>query len=104
MPRRETSWLSLLQPPVPVLVRSAFELPAAQRTLIENAVKETLAADAQVRFEVVPDLISGIDLIMQGQKIAWSIADHLASLDKDVNELLKAQARTATQSPDEHAR
>lgn len=77
----------------PVLVRSAFELPAAQRATIENAVKETLAAVTQVRFELVPDLVGGIELTLQGQKIAWSIADYLASLDKSVNELLKAQLK-----------
>ena len=75
--------------PVPVLVRSAFDLAPAQRALIEGAVKETLAAEIQVRFEVVPDLVSGIELTMQGEKIAWSIADYLASLEKGVNELLK---------------
>jgi F-type H+-transporting ATPase subunit b len=78
----------------PVLVRSAFELAPAQRTSIENAVKETLAATASVRFEVVPDLVSGIELVMQGQKIAWSIADYLSSLEKDVNALLKMQRKT----------
>lgn len=79
--------------PIPVLVRSAFDLPPAQRALIEGAIKETLSTDAQVSFEVVPDLVGGIELTMQGQKIAWSIADYLASLEKGVNELLKAQPK-----------
>lgn len=82
---------SMLKSSTPVLVRSAFDLPPAQRALIEGAVKETLAAEAQVRFEVVPELVSGIELTMQGQKIAWSIAGYLESLEKGVNELLKAQ-------------
>ncbi|MDD5385440.1 MAG: F0F1 ATP synthase subunit B [Gallionella sp.] len=76
---------------IPVVVRSAFDLSPAQHALIEDAVKGTLAVEAQVRFEVVPDLVSGIELTLQGQKIAWSIADYLASLEKGVNELLKAQ-------------
>lgn len=76
---------------VPVLVRSAFGLLPAQRALVESAVKETLATETPVRFEIAPDLVSGIELIMQGQKIAWSIADYLASLEKGVNELLKEQ-------------
>ena len=41
------------------------------------------------RFETAPDLISGIELTTNGQKIAWSIADYLASLEKGVDELLK---------------
>ena len=79
--------------PNAVLVRSAFDIPLAQRALIEGAIKETLGIETQVRFEVVPDLIGGIELTMQGQKVAWSIADYLASLEKGVNELLKAQSR-----------
>jgi F-type H+-transporting ATPase subunit b len=85
----------------PVLVRSAFDLSAAQRATIEGAVKGTFATEAQVRFEIVPDLVSGIELTLQGQKIAWSIADYLASLEKDVSELLKTQHQTdnATKHP-----
>lgn len=78
----------------PVLIRSAFELAPAQHTSIESAVKETIAATASVRFEVVLDLISGIELVIQGQKVAWSIADYVASLEKDVNELLKVQHKS----------
>lgn len=93
--------------PLPVLVRSAFELLPKQRTLIESAVKEMLPAEPQVRFEIAPDLVSGIELIMQGQKIAWSVADYLASLEKDVNELLKVPHKTEADTgakPNEHAR
>jgi F-type H+-transporting ATPase subunit b len=86
----------------PVLVRSAFELAPAQRSLIEDAVKETLATEIQVKFEIAPDLISGIELLVLGQKFAWSIADYLAALDKDINELLKTQPGTTTQSPNDH--
>ena len=75
----------------PVIVRSAFELAPAQRTAIENTIKETLSATVSVRFEVFPDLVSGIELVTQGQKIAWSIGDYLSSLDKDVNQLLKVK-------------
>ena len=83
----------LKSPPIPVLVRSAFDLSPVQRGLIEGAAEETFAAEVQLSFEVVPDLVSGIELTMQGQKIAWSIADYLASLEKGVNELLKAQPK-----------
>ena len=73
----------------PALVRSAFELPAAQRAAIQNALNETFSAEVHVRFETAPDLVSGVELTTNGQKIAWSIADYLASLEKGVGELLK---------------
>ena len=75
----------------PALVRSAFDLPAEQRAAIQNALNETFSAEIRVRFETAPDLVSGIELTTNGQKVAWSIADYLASLEKGVDELMKEQ-------------
>lgn len=75
----------------PVLVRSAFDLPADQRAAIQSALHETFSADTPLRFAAEPDLVSGIELTVNGQKVAWSIADYLASLEKGVGELLKAK-------------
>jgi len=73
----------------PVLVRSAFELPSEQRAAIQRALNETFSAELQVRFETAPDVISGIELTTNGQKVAWSIAEYLTSLEKGIDELLK---------------
>jgi len=72
----------------PALVRSVFELPAEQRATIRKAINETFAADIPIRFETAPELVSGIELTTNGQKVAWSIADYLASLERGVSELL----------------
>ncbi len=82
----------------PALVRSALDLPEAQRATIRNAINETFAADVPIRFETAPDLVSGIELTAQGQKMAWSIADYLGSLEKSVGELLSTPA-TAESAP-----
>lgn len=73
----------------PALVRSAFELPADQRAAIQNALNETFSAEIHIRFETTPNVVSGIELSTNGQKVAWSIADYLASLENGVAELLK---------------
>ena len=75
----------------PALVRSAFDLPADQRAAIQNALNETFSADIHLRFETAPDLVSGIELSTNGQKVAWSISDYLLSLEKGVGGLLKAK-------------
>jgi len=77
----------------PARVRSAFDLPPAQRKAIESAVGETFGADAHVQFETAPELVSGIELSTDGQKITWSIEDYLATLEKSVGELLQKDAR-----------
>lgn len=73
----------------PALMRSAFDLPESQRAAIQNALNETFSAEIRLRFETVPDLIGGIELSAHGQKVGWSIADYLASMEEGVNELLK---------------
>ena len=86
----------------PVVVRSTFDLPTENRTAIQNAINETFSADISVRFETAPELISGIELTTDGQKVAWSIADYLASLEQGVSELLhekdKSEGKTETQA------
>jgi F-type H+-transporting ATPase subunit b len=73
----------------PAVVRSAFDLPAEQRAAIQKALNDTFAAEIHTRFETAPGLVSGIELTANGQKVAWSISDYLASLEKGVADLLK---------------
>ena len=79
-------------------MRSAFDLPAEQRAAIQNALNETFSAEVHVRFETAPDLISGIELTTNGQKVAWSIADYLASLEKGIGELLKEKDKAEAEA------
>jgi F-type H+-transporting ATPase subunit b len=80
-----------------VRVHSAFDLPPAQRAAIASAVKETFAPDARVQFETAPELISGIELSTNGQKVAWSMADYLSTLEKSAGELLHQDAKPESQ-------
>jgi F-type H+-transporting ATPase subunit b len=75
-----------------VFVRSAFELPAAQRRAIHKALADSYDIRLDLRFEVDPAGVAGIELVAQGRKFAWSLGEHLASLERGVSELLKAQA------------
>lgn len=89
----------------PALVRSAFDLPAEQRAAIQTALNETFSAEIHVRFETAPDLVSGIELTTNGQKLAWSIADYLASLEKGIDELLQEKVKPeARHTPETKAR
>ena len=78
----------------PALVRSTFDMPDAQRTAIQNALNETFSSEISVQFETMPDLISGIELTTNGQKLAWSIAGYLLSLEKGVDEMLKEKGKS----------
>ena len=83
-----------------VQVRSAFELPPAQRAAMQRALNETFASDIQIRFDTTPDVISGIELTANGWKVAWNIADFLASLEQSISELIKEQSEPQIQAAD----
>ncbi|WPL18174.1 F-type ATPase subunit b [Thiorhodovibrio winogradskyi] len=68
----------------PARVRSAFELDAAQREAIQTALNRSFTTEVAIQFESGPDLIGGIELTANGQRIAWSIADYLRSLEQEV--------------------
>ncbi len=67
-----------------ILVRSAFDLPAAQQAAMNDAVNETLGTKTTLQFTTTPDLISGIELTTNGYKLAWSFAEYLQSLQKNI--------------------
>jgi F-type H+-transporting ATPase subunit b len=83
----------------PATVRSAFDLPPEQRAAIQNALNETVSADVRVRFETAPDLVSGIELTTNGQKVSWSISDYLRSVEKGVDELMKEEEKAGATNP-----
>jgi len=84
---------SLKTQPDPAIVRSTFALPANQKVAIQNALNETFSAEVRLRFETAPDGVCGIELSANGQKVAWTIADYLATLDQKVGTLLAAEAK-----------
>ena len=89
--QRKTLAQSLAAASAPAMVRTAFDLPAAQRTAIQNALAENFNTRVEVRFETAPDLISGIELNANGHTVAWSLSDYLASLETGMDQLLKQQ-------------
>jgi F-type H+-transporting ATPase subunit b len=76
----------------PAQVRSAFPLTAAQQDAIRHALNSLVAAEMLCRFEVAPELIGGIELLVNGQKLAWSIGNYLDTLEKSVAELISKQS------------
>lgn len=79
----------------PAIVRSAFELPPEQHAAIQNALNQSFSTDMHLRFQTAPDLIAGIELESNGQKVAWNIADYLASLEQSVEVVVKTQVKHA---------
>ena len=88
----------------PVLIRSAFALPDAQRSALQQALHELFASDRPLRFDTSDKLVSGIELSVDGQRVAWNIDAYLSALEDDVDRLLDANqpppaSGSATRSP-----
>lgn len=75
----------------PLSVRSAFELGAAQKEAIQEAIRKVFDAGIPVRFAVAPDLVCGVELVAHGQKMAWGMTDYLASLEQITAEMIDAR-------------
>ncbi len=71
------------------LIRSAFDLTPQQRQAVEDVVKPFLNLGTEFTYETKPELISGIELAVNGQKIAWSIKEYLTSLTNSVAAVLE---------------
>ncbi len=71
-----------------ILIQSMFDLPVAQQSAIQQAIKNNLEIELEINFKTVPQLVSGIELISGGYKISWSIEEYLSSLETHIAELL----------------
>jgi F-type H+-transporting ATPase subunit b len=88
--------LRVSQAPV---VRSAFQLSDLQQSSITDALKPFVGEGAKIAFETKPDLVAGIELVTNGQKIAWSISDYLGDLSDALGVLMDSKSSPAPVPP-----
>lgn len=74
------------------LVRSAFDLSDARKVVIADALKSLVGEGTKINFETKPELISGIELVANGQKIAWSIVDYLTDLATALGAIVESKS------------
>ena len=74
-------------------VRSAFELAPKQQSAVQAAIHAALATDVSLRFAVQADLISGIEFVVNGQKVAWSLSNYVSTLETTITDLVNQQIK-----------
>lgn len=79
----------------PALLRSAFALPAAQQAAVQTALDEAFGQPIPLQFEAATALVCGMELSAQGQKLAWSMSDYLATLSSGLPEARLGQNGSA---------
>jgi F-type H+-transporting ATPase subunit b len=71
-----------------VVVRSAFAVPDGLEKRLEDAVGELLGGVGEVRFEVAPELIGGVELRAGGHALSWTFDEYLDSLEAALADVL----------------
>ncbi|MDH3598051.1 MAG: F0F1 ATP synthase subunit B [Candidatus Tectomicrobia bacterium] len=77
------------------MVRSAFPMPDEAREQILQVIhNDMLDPQIEVQFTTAPELICGIEFIAHGRKIAWSLAQHIDTLEERFAALLEQELGT----------
>lgn len=69
-------------------IKTATGISADLQEKIIKTIKKEFEKAIEIKFVVSPDLIAGIELLSNGQKISWNIADYLSSLESQVNQVV----------------
>jgi F-type H+-transporting ATPase subunit b len=78
--------------PAKIVVRSTFDIPLRERATIGAAVGHALDSDVAIDFETAPALMSGIELVVSGRKLSWSINDYLQAMQASIDALVDPAA------------
>jgi F-type H+-transporting ATPase subunit b len=78
-----------------VTIQSAFGIPAVRQAQIAEALKKQITNGFTIRYLQQPDIVSGIELRVNGNKIAWSLNEYLETLVESLTEKLQKEAHAA---------
>lgn len=71
-----------------ITIYSSFEIYDNQKEHLTTAIREQIAFDAEIQFEIKENLICGIELRDRGYKISWNLEHYVTELDIDTSEIL----------------
>jgi F-type H+-transporting ATPase subunit b len=75
-----------------VIIQSAFNISASRQAQIEEVLKKQITNGFTIRYLEQPDIVSGIELRVNGHKIAWSLNEYLEALVESMTETLQKEA------------
>jgi len=78
-----------------VTVQSAFSLSETKKTQLEQALKKQISNGFTLRYVRKPEIVSGIELRVNGHKIAWSFNEYLETLIESMMETIQKEAHAA---------
>lgn len=82
---------STLQRDRNVMIVSSFELSEEAKKTIAEILRRHGGNNINLKYQVSPEVISGIELKIPGHKIAWSLDHYLESLEEDLRSALEEE-------------
>lgn len=85
-----------------LVIRSAFTLDAEQQQQILDAVQGITGFEMNARFEILADLVCGVEIIIHDYKLAWSLDHYLTGLEDHLIDAVNGEvvADEARREPD----
>jgi len=71
---------------IPLKIRSSFEVKEPVKNEINIAIKEKFSYAGQIDFEISRD-VCGVELVLDGYLIAWSVQEYLKQLDEELKKV-----------------
>jgi F-type H+-transporting ATPase subunit b len=95
LPRRRRQRSSMPQLAVRASAHRAhgFTLAAPIRERLQQALRDEFATKSEVQFETSPELIAGVEVAFDGQKVAWTFDEFLRSLELNVRNLVEKETK-----------
>ena len=78
-----------------VTIQSAFAISASRQAQIEEALKKQISNGFSIRYLQQPEIVSGIEMRVNGHKIAWSLNEYLETLVENLTETLQKEVHAA---------
>jgi len=75
-----------------IVIQSAFGISEPRQAQIEEVLKKQITNGFTIRYQKEPDIVSGIELRVNGHKIAWSLNEYLETLVESLTETLQKEA------------
>jgi len=83
---------ALVGSPGELTVATTFHVERTRQGALTRSLHEIFGRDVAVRYAKSDDLLCGIELRGAGRRVAWSIADYLEPIEREIGETLAAAA------------
>lgn len=77
-------------------VRSRFDLGTDDRNRLTRQLHDRIGRTVEIEYERAPELIGGIELVGDGQRLSWNLSSYMDSLNDRIAEMLSPSAAIAT--------